>query len=806
MKIYSHRIQNKINKLRGVPVETDLREYQRCAGMMNTIPLAGESDHALKRRSAELQSRATTGAALDDLMTEAFALVRETAHRVLDMRPFDVQVEAAAALHKGTLVEMQTGEGKTLAAILPAYLNALVHQGFHILTFNDYLARRDASWMGPVFTFLGLRVGCIQEGMSNAERKQAYACDITYATAKEAGFDFLRDNLCYHPDEQVHRSFHCAIVDEADSIMIDEARIPLVIAGVTDQDRICGREMAAVAKCLKLGEDVETDDGRRNINLTDSGLQRAEALLECRNLHAQESYNLLVRLNQALHAEHLLRRDVDYIVRGGRIEIVDEFTGRVVENRHWPDGLQAAVEAKEGLAVQSAGSILGSITLQHYLKQYPKLSGMTATACSAAHEFMRFYGLKVVVIPPNLPCIRRDHQDRIFTHQDAKVQALSAEIKRVHSTRRPVLVGTSSVEESETLAARLMKTGIPVEVLNAKNDEHEAAIIARAGTPGTVTISTNMAGRGTDIKLGGNHEQEREQVKAMGGLYVIGTNRHESVRIDNQLRGRAGRQGDPGESRFFVSLEDDLFVRFGLNKRLPAALRNQRRGEPISIPLVRREVTHGQRRIEGQNFDIRRSLWDYSSLTEKQRALIAALRRSVLWEHRRLISDDKSQSEALKRWEAELGRDAALDLACRITLAAIDQCWIRHLALIADIRESIHLVKVSGRPPLGEFQKIATKAFLDLESEIERALMDKFKQLGRLSGRIVLARSELKGPSSTWTYLVNDDQFGAWMELLQGSNIGFAAGAAAWYGFLFIGWGIIRKLKERHRDNGHLRF
>ncbi len=471
-KIMNHLTKKKIrhrwNKIKGVPIEWDLTPYRKILAKINAIDLEKETDKELKDRSARLIGMARQEISLDKLIIDAYALVRETARRTVGMRPFDVQVIAGIAMHQGKLAEMKTGEGKTLVAVLPAYLNALSGKGVHIHTFNDYLARRDAAWMGPIYEFLGLSVGCIQEGLSLSGRKEAYNCDITYTTAKEAGFDYLRDHLCYSKGDCVHREFHYAIVDEADSILIDEARVPLVIAGSTDKPEADSGQLGQIAKSLKEDIDFETDEGKRNIYLTPSGLKRIETLLEVKNLHDPENLDLLTRLNQALHAEYLLHRDIDYIVRKEKIEIVDEFTGRVVEDRHWPDGLQAAVEAKEKIRLGSGGSILGSITLQHFLELYPKMSGMTATAQPAAEELKQFYGLTVVVVPPNQPCIRRDNPDEIFTHKEAKKRALIDEIERCHKTGRPVLVGTASVEESEALAEALNKAGISCDVLNAK--------------------------------------------------------------------------------------------------------------------------------------------------------------------------------------------------------------------------------------------------------------------------------------------------------------------------------------------------
>ena len=797
MKPNPNKIKTLINKIRGIPIDFNLNSYELLLKKINARAWENQPDEVLKKLSEGLKDRAGKGISLDDLLGEAFAIVRETSRRVLGMRPFDVQMLAAMALHQGRLVEMKTGEGKTLAAVMPAYLNALTGQGVHILTFNNYLARRDAAWMGPVYEFLGLTVGCVQEGMTTPRRKAAYACDITYATAKEAGFDYLRDHICYQSQNLVHRGFHYAIVDEADSILIDEARVPLVIAGKIEKNKVQSNDLAAVVRMLKMDEDYATDEGKRNVYLTDEGLAGIESALGCGDLHHPDNLDTLTSLNLALHADVLLQRDVDYIVRNGHIEVVDEFTGRVVEDRHWPDGLQAAIEAKEGLHIREGGSILGSITLQHFLGHYPQLSGMTATAQPAANEFQTFYDLEVVVIPPNRPCIRIDHPDVVFTNREAKLKALIAEIRETQTSERPVLVGTSCVEESEQLAAALNKTSIACQVLNAKNDEKEAAVIAGAGAPGAVTISTNMAGRGTDIKLGGENEQEKKKVVALGGLYVIGTNRHESLRIDQQLRGRAGRQGDPGASRFFISLEDDLIERYNLRSLFPPNICREKLDGPINSPQVNREIARGQRIIEGQNFEIRKTLWNYSSLIDSQRSAFQKKRQNLL--------KDKSFPDWLKskagnhyaELSSFLGQSRLKELVKKITLLHMDRLWSRHLAVITDVRESIHLVKVGGESPLQEFQKIIVQAYLDLELKMQEEVLSTFLSLKITTEGVDLDRKDLKGPSSTWTYLINDNQFGSWVEMIQGRNIGFSAVAAAIYGPLYILWGLVQRFRRK---------
>ncbi len=800
----NHLTRKKIlhhwNKWRGLPVEWDLSPYKKLLSKINRYDLEKVSDAELKDMSTRLIHQARQGTRLEDLLVEAFALVRETAWRVIGLRAFDVQVMAGIIIHQGKLAEMNTGEGKTLAAVFPAYLNALTGKGVHILTFNDYLARRDAAWMGPIYEFLSLRAGCIQEGMSPREKKKAYASDITYSTAKEAGFDFLRDHLCYKKEDLVHRDFHFAIVDEADSILIDEARIPLVIAGSAEKPEADPGHLAQIAKSLREGIDFETDEGKRNIYLTNSGLGRIESILSCKNLHAPENFDLLAKVHQALHAEFLLHRDIDYIVRRGKIKIVDEFTGRIVEDQHWPDGLQAAVEAKEKIRLGSGGSILGSITLQHFLQLYPKISGMTATAQPAAEEFFQLYNLKVVVVPPNRPCIRKDLPDVIFSHKGAKREALIQEIKRCHVLQRPILVGTLSVEESEELAAALKNAGISCQVLNAKNDEREAKIIARAGRPGAVTISTNMAGRGTDIKLGGDREQERDKVLKLGGLYVIGTNRHESLRIDRQLRGRAGRQGDPGSSRLFISLQDNLIERYGIINLFPKKYRTLKQEAPIDNPMVRGEIARGQRIIEGQNFEIRKTLWKYSALVENQRRLIQRRRQEILRGGTHLGFLEEKASKHYAKLESLLGKNRIQKIEQQITLYQIDRCWAEHLAMIADVRESIHLASVGGKSPIGEFLKIIDKAFLRLEEKIDEAVLQTFQSLPLSDKGIDMDRKGIRGPSSTWTYLITDNQFGLWVGLLQGSNIGFTSAAAGVYGPLYVLLGLVQRFYRKKED------
>lgn len=753
------------HKVQGRDVEFDLKPYRKALKAINkrSEELGQIDEQGLRKISAGLLEQARAGFPADDLMIEAFALVREVSARLLGMRHYDVQIVAGIAMHQGKLVEMQTGEGKTLAAVLPAYLDALAGQGVHVLTFNDYLAGRDAEWMGPVYRFLGLTVGFVQEGMSLEDRKKAYAADVTYLTAKEAGFDYLRDFLALEREKLVRRPFHFAIVDEADSNLIDEARVPLVIAGsekVKETDHLL---VADIARRLSPFSDYSTDEYSRNVHLTERGMDQAELLLKCGNLHDPENLVTLSRLHHALHAEVLLHRDVDYIVRNGKVEIIDEFTGRVAANRRWPEGLHAAVEAKESLEHQQGGRILGTITLQHFINLYPKVCGMTATAQDAAEEFGKFYDLAVVVIPPNEKCIRIDSPDLVFTHEEAKIKALIREISSVHASGRPILVGTSSVKESDRLSDALQEEGISCRILNARNDEKEARIIARAGALHAVTISTNMAGRGTDIRLGGEEEEDRHAVTALGGLYVIGTNRHESRRIDDQLRGRSGRQGDPGSSRFFISLTDDLIERYGIHSLIPPSHRPLDRDEPLDDPVITREIARAQRIIENQNYEIRRTLWKYAMRLEQHRKVVYQWRDDVLQERTPLRLLAVEAGERYREAAARVGDDTLQQVEKQITLHHIDSCWADHLAIIAHIREGVYLFSYSMQDPLDEYHRRTGEAFSSFRQRIRDRIVETFHSVEITEKGIDADREGLRGPSSTWTYLVSDNPMGDWL-------------------------------------------
>jgi preprotein translocase subunit SecA len=582
------------------------------------------SDGALAAKTDEFRERLAGGEGLDDILPEAFAVVREASRRTLGMRPFDVQVMGGIVLHEGKIAEMKTGEGKTLAATMPVYLNALNGKGVHVVTVNDYLARRDANWMGEIYEFLGLRVGLIQENMGFAERKEAYDSDLTYGTNAQFGFDYLRDNIATTTEQLVQRELNFAIVDEVDSILIDEARTPLIISGMPESAADIYYRFAAIVPRLKEGEDYEVDEKKRQIAPTESGVEKVERALGVENLYDDVNTNLVNHLNQALRAHALFHKDVEYIVRDGQVFIVDEFTGRVLEGRRYSEGLHQAIEAKEGVAIREENQTVATITIQNFFRQYEKLSGMTGTAATEADEFMHIYKMEVVSIPTHKEMIRDDKDDLVYKTKKAKYGAVVEDIVERNREGQPILVGTVSVEVSEHLSNLLKRRGIRHNVLNAKHHEREAEIVAEAGERGAVTIATNMAGRGTDIKLG-------PVVPDLGGLYVLGTERHESRRIDNQLRGRSGRQGDPGESRFYLSFEDDLLRLFG-GERMQGVIDRIGLEEdvPIEAAMISNSVRRAQEQVESRNFQIRKRILEYDDVLNKQRQVIYAIRRDIL--------------------------------------------------------------------------------------------------------------------------------------------------------------------------------
>jgi preprotein translocase subunit SecA len=767
-------------------LEAEIANYKQLVEKIKEVDLKNIDDLQLARMSKKLMLQVQKGIHLDDLLVEAFALIKEAAKRILGMKPFDVQILAGIAMHKGKLVEMQTGEGKTLAAVFPAYLNALKGNGVHILTANDYLAKRDAGWMGPLFAFLGLETGFINGEMVREDRRKAYAAHITYITAKEAGFDYLRDLLCYEANELTQRKFNMAIVDEADFILIDEARIPLVIAENAPLKEDVSDDISKIVDKLEYGVDYNTDECKRNAYLTDRGTDRVEELLGCGNIYSEENYELLLNINCALHARALLSRDVDYIVEEGKLKLVDEFTGRVADKRVWPDGLQAAIESKEGLHRYSEGKILSSVTMQHFIKLYPKICGMTATASTSLAELKEFYDLDVALISPNKPCIRNDYEDLIFASNSAKYDAIISEIKSVHAGGRPILIGTASIEESQSLSEALKKAGISCNVLNAKNHKLEADIISKAGSIGAVTVSTNMAGRGTDIRLGGAKEEDREKVVALGGLYVIGTNRHESIRIDNQLRGRSGRQGDPGSSRFFISFEDQLIKKYPNQRLLAAAkyLKNHR--DPINDQLYKRLVEKVQMVAEAQNEDARFLLWRYSSIVENQRKIFYNRRKSILRkeaEYGKFASLAPEEHNIAKK---HLSNSMLYKVEKYITLFHMDRLWSEYISRINYIREGIHLLNVSGLNPLEEFARSIQDSFQELMMNIYKEAKNTFKSIDFSRGDIDLEKVGIKAPSSTWTYQITDNLFSDDIGVLLASNrnIGFTPA-------IFLLWPIV---------------
>ncbi|MFY9495128.1 MAG: preprotein translocase subunit SecA, partial [Limnochordia bacterium] len=608
------------------PTERELRRLQSTVDIINKLEpeMQALSDTQLRARTDEFRTRLSQGESLDDLLPEAFAVVREASCRTLKMRHFDVQLLGGIVLHQGRIAEMKTGEGKTLAATLPVYLNALSGKGVHVVTVNDYLARRDAEWMGEIYQFLGLSVGVIVHGLSFEERKAAYSADVTYGTNNEFGFDYLRDNMVVYPEQIVQRELNYAIVDEVDSILIDEARTPLIISGAAEDSARHYQRFAQIVPQLKPERDYTVDEKAKTIAMTDEGLRRVEKLLNIEDLFDEVNFELNHYLNQALKAKEFFARDRDYIVKDGEVIIVDEFTGRLMPGRRYSDGLHQSIEAKEGVAVLKESQTLATITFQNYFRMYNKLAGMTGTAKTEEEEFRKIYGLDVVVIPTNKPMIRTDLPDAVYRTKRAKNQAILDDITERHAKGQPVLVGTISIEASEYVSDQLKRRGIPHQVLNAKYHDQEAEIVKLAGQLNTVTIATNMAGRGTDIVLG-------EGVLELGGLHIIGTERHESRRIDNQLRGRAGRQGDPGSSQFYVSLEDDLMRLFGSERIMGLMERlGWEEHQVIDHPQISKAIENAQKKVENRHFEIRRQVLEYDNVMNEQREVIYAQRRAVL--------------------------------------------------------------------------------------------------------------------------------------------------------------------------------
>ncbi|MBN2429187.1 MAG: preprotein translocase subunit SecA [Deltaproteobacteria bacterium] len=840
-----------VKKFVGSKNERELKRLGPLVGKINDLEagLQPLSDDQLAAKTQEFKQRLASGEKLDDLLPEAFAVVREAGKRVLGMRHFDVQLIGGMILHNGKIAEMKTGEGKTLVATLPAYLNALTGKGVHIVTVNDYLATRDSEWMGQIHRFLGLTVGCIVHGLTDQERKDAYGSDITYGTNNEFGFDYLRDNMKFSIEEYVQRELHYAIVDEVDSILIDEARTPLIISGPSEASSELYYSVNNIIPNLEEGEVIEHRDGKigqtmreytgdytidekaKTSTLTEEGVAKVERLMNVQNLYDPSNIEILHHVNQALKAHALFKRDVDYVVKDGEVMIVDEFTGRLMPGRRWSDGLHQAVEAKEGVKIESENQTLATITFQNYFRMYDKLAGMTGTADTEAAEFDEIYKLDVAVIPTNQPMIRIDQADVIYKTEKEKFMAVIEDVFEKNQKGQPVLVGTISIEKSELLARMLKKRGVPHHVLNAKHHEKEAEIVAQAGRKGAVTIATNMAGRGTDIVLGGNPEmlarkeavareteeseypvllkasqescaREKKEVIAAGGLYILGTERHESRRIDNQLRGRSGRQGDPGESRFYLSLEDDLLRIFGSEKvafvmdklKIPE-------GEPIEHRFISKAIANAQKKVEGHNFDIRKHLIEYDDVMNKQREVIYEQRKEILagenvretavaimeetvadmvatfcpaktrpeewnWE---ILADDfynqfffqpslpspenkdltRSQLEESLREqmntrfqekETEFTPPLMEKVMTMLLLQTIDSQWKDHLLSIDHLKEGIGLRGYGQKNPKEEYKREAYSLFMEMMGRIRQEFLNKLFRI-QLAGEDEMERA-----------------------------------------------------------------
>ena len=822
-------LNRALTKVFGSKHERDIKRMQPLVEAINALEpeIQALSDEALKAKTPEFREQIQQGAALDDLLVPAFAVAREAAVRSVGMRPFDVQLVGVIVLHQGMIAEMKTGEGKTMVATMPVYLNALEGKGAHVVTVNDYLARRDAEWMGEIYRFLGLTVGIIQHDMPDADRQAAYAADVTYGTNNEFGFDYLRDNMKFDLESMVQRGHHFSIVDEVDSILVDEARTPLIISGPSEDSVDKYHHIDRIIPRLKRGEEIEEPDGRKyttgdflvdekahTVTLTDEGGSHAEKLLGIENLYDIENMDLLHGINQGLRAHNLFKRDVDYLVKDNQVVIVDEFTGRMMPGRRWSDGLHQAVEAKEGVRIERENQTLATITFQNYFRMYDKLSGMTGTAETEATEFGEIYDLDVVVIPTNKEMIRDDRPDLVYRSAKEKWHAVAEELADCHHRGQPTLVGTISIETSELLSRLLKRKGIPHVVLNAKYHEREAAIVAQAGRKGTVTLATNMAGRGTDIVLGGNPiamarsevdpaedpeayqealeryqrvcESERREVLEAGGLHILGTERHESRRIDNQLRGRSGRQGDPGSSRFYLSLEDDLMRIFGSERMKGFIGRGMVEGEPIEHRMVTKAIERAQKQVEGRNFEVRKHLLEYDDVMNKQREAIYELRKDILsgregkeyvlrtaediigyfvqthcpekadprdWNLSEIRTDtlayfgidlnesgldleemgveelEEALNDAVKakydEKEERYGEDIMHTFERYILLREVDQAWKDHLLALDHLKEGIGLRGYGQRDPKQEYKKESYEIFQQMKEHIEDSVVKK---------------------------------------------------------------------------------
>ncbi len=771
-----------IKRFLGDNNDKEIARYRVVVDKINALEpqMQGLTDDKLQGYTISFRERLANGETLDDLLPEAFAVVREASRRVLGMRHFDVQLIGGMCLHEGKIAEMRTGEGKTLVATLPVYLNALTGKGVHVITVNDYLAKRDSEEMGRLYKFLGLSVGLVVHDMDFPERKYAYSCDVTFGTNNEFGFDYLRDNMVIYPQQMVQRDLNYCIVDEVDSILIDEARTPLIISGPGSKSTDTYAIMAKAVAGLKEGKDYTVDEKQKTVSPADSAVPKIEKILGIQNLYAPENIELSHCFTAALRAKALMKRDRDYVVRNGEVVIVDEFTGRLMEGRRYSDGLHQALEAKEGVKIQRESQTLATITFQNYFRMYTKLAGMTGTAKTEENEFLKIYNLPVIVVPTNKPVIREDYPDLIYKTKRAKYKAVGKAVQELHTKGQPVLIGTTSITQSEELSAILSKFGIPHNVLNAKFHEKEAEIIADAGQKGAVTIATNMAGRGTDIKLG-------EGVPELGGLFIIGTERHESRRIDNQLRGRAGRQGDPGASRFYLSLEDDL-LRLFASDRISGIMDKlgMDEDEPIEHKLITNSIEHAQKKVEARNFDMRKHVLEYDDVMNEQREVMYGERRKILlgenlkdnilgmvhhiikaemnqycneklypeeWSLDDLITDaekiyapagklkkeelvelsrdevqetlEKVADEGYHQREILFGEENMRELEKVVMLRVVDSKWMEHLDHMDMLRDGINLRAYGQRNPLAEYKIEALNMF----EEMEGAIMDQIATL-----------------------------------------------------------------------------
>jgi preprotein translocase subunit SecA len=732
------------------------------------VAAAGAREETLRELTDEQLTQAAGDLRRDDRsgyddkqLTELLALGREAARRTLGERPFDVQLLTSAWMLYGRVVELATGEGKTLAGAITAAGYALRGWPVHVVSVNDYLARRDAEWMGPLYRMLGVTVDWISGACPPDRRRKAYAAEITYASVSELGFDELRDHTVTSVADLVSPEPGVALVDEADSVLVDEARVPLVLAGAAAAGEP-DRELPDVVRLLRAGMHYEVDDEQRNVYLTGAGAEAVERALGGIDLYSSDHVGTtLPAVNVALHAEVLLRRDVDYIVRDGEVQLINPSRGRVARLQRWPDGLQAAVEAKEALAASETGEVLDTITVQALLKRYPKVCGMTGTALAAADQLRTFYDLQVAEVPPNVPCVRVDEPGRIYATVVDKNNAVVDEIVAAHATGRPVLVGTQDVAESEQLAARLAESDVPCVVLNAKNDAEEAAIVAEAGVYGAVTVSTQMAGRGTDIRLGGAVGADHDRVAELGGLYVIGTGRHHSSRLDDQLRGRAGRQGDPGRSVFFSSFGDELITQFASEEPGPVTVEDDGRVTDKGAPHT---IGHAQRVAEAENLEVHANTWRYNQLSAQHRKILSERRDELLRTDLAARELEKSCPDRYRELLDKVGEQVLVEAARQIALLHLDRGWAEHLAMLADLREGIHLWALSRESPIAEYHRAAIPAFKALFQTAEKHTVETFETAKITEDGVDLDSEGLARPTATWTYLVHENPFGSDLE------------------------------------------